>query len=96
MDENEYKFSQEFTYIPNETLGEGFDIFIRAGVKSPISGFWEHAECHLATVFDEEQAKAFCDRLTKHFEDIYEIPRWCAKFFEIHGNMNGEAEILGI
>ena len=97
---NECKLYQEFTYVPNTVLDEGFDIYIRVSISNPADenfGYSKSIIDHfLVTVYDEEQAKSFVNRLNNHWDDIYEVPRWCKKFFEIHGNMNGEVEILGI
>ena len=92
---DEYKLSQEYYYEPNQVLREGFDIYIRTKIRFSDSSLY-YCDYFLVTIWDEKQAKSFVDRLNKHWDDIYEVPRWCKKFFEIHGNMNGEVEILGI
>lgn len=95
FENHDYRLYQEFTFEPNHVLGEGFDIYIRASIKWPDGSIFVQDE-FLTTVYDLKQAQAFCDRLNKHWDDIYEIPRWCTKFYEIHGNMNGSVDKLGI
>lgn len=79
---SECRLSQEFTYIPNKVLGEGFDIYIRVDIRTESA--LSRIDKFLVMIYDEKQAQAFVSRLNKHWDDIYEIPRWCAKFAEQH------------
>ena len=83
MDED--RLYQEYTYSPNDVV-DGFDIYVRMSIThkdDDLFGYSHSVIDHfLVTVYDEQIAKAFVDRLNKHWDDIYEIPRWTQKFLK--------------
>lgn len=73
----------EFDQVFNVLEYDDFDGIkkYRIEMEVRINGELRHAKC-LVDIPDRERAYSFADRLNKHWDDIYRIPRWIDKFIE--------------
>lgn len=83
---DEQKLTQEFRVI--ELEDENGSLIFRIEVAVKIGDEIEHAWC-LVDMKDRDEAYAFADRLNKHWDDIYEIPRWAKMFTEMYMTEKG-------
>ena len=73
---NEIELKQQFWLQESPEKEGDYDIFMSAYVG-------EHWSAkHLMTVDSKDKAERFVDHFTKHWDDIYRIPRWIDKFIE--------------
>lgn len=73
---NEVRLKQQFWLQESPEVKGNYDIFMSARVGD----HWSAK--HLMTVDSENKAEYFVDHFTKHWDDIYEIPRWINKFLK--------------